>query len=401
MNDKYCKCKGIMIYINMMQRSVYSEKQHKNKHAARCFERMVKVLVCCAFFASSILWMSGCAKEEPESVVVIENTEDTASYGLIAVTRSDVVLSKSVTCTYTQTKEQNISFAQGGKRISKVYVNPGDTVQKGDILIELSEDNVGEQIDELEYKIERNKLLLGYLDKAEEFDKESAYNSFVYYTDKSEDELKKYDKNIEKIERDYEYRREDYNDEIEFDQKKLNELKSRQNGSKVYAQMSGTVYSVAENLEGQTSRKDEVVMKIVDNKSGFFETSDEDCLKNFKDGDVISMSIVYGNASGDYELTPYNISSWGEIQRFDILNGPDNEGIDVGTTGPLKLVLEEKKSVLSLPLGAIYYADGKPYVYMLDENNLRQIIWIETGLVGDDKVEITGGLDEGDKVVYK
>ena len=51
------------------------------------------------------------------------------------------------------------------------------------------------------------------------------------------------------------------------------------------------------------------------------------------------MSIVYGSASGEYELTPYNISSWGEIQRFDILSGPENEGIDVGTTGTLKLIL--------------------------------------------------------------
>ena len=206
---------------------------------------------------------------------------------------------------------------------------------------------------------------------------------------------------MESIERDYDYKREDYNDEIEFDKKKLNALKSEQSGSKIYASMSGTVYSIADHLEGSTSKKDEVVMKIVDSRSGFFESSDEDCLKRFKEGDVIEMSIVYGSASGEYELTPYNISSWGEIQRFDILSGPENEGIDVGTTGTLKLILERRDSVLSLPLGAIYHADGKPYVYVLDENNFRQMVWIETGLTGDDKVEITGGLSEGDKVVYK
>ncbi len=356
-------------------------------------------LLASLFFVCAIL--SSCNKTEEENIVVIEPEEETSSYGLIAVTRDDVILSKSVTCTYTQTKEQTVSFPVGGKRVSKVHVNVGDSVKTGDLLIELSEDNLGSQIDELEYKIAKNTLLLGYLDKAEEFDKQSAYNSFVYYTDKDEDDLKKYDKNIESIERDYDYRREDYNDEIEFDKKKLSALKSEQSGSKIYATMNGTVYSVADHLEGSTSKKDEVVMKIVDSRSGFFETADEDCQRLFKEGDVIEMSIVYGDASGDYELTPYNISSWGDIQRFDILSGPDNEGIDVGTTGTLKLVLERKDSVLCLPLGAIYHADGKPYVYVLDENNFRQMVWIETGLTGDDKVEITKGLSEGDKVVYK
>ena len=55
--------------------------------------------------------------------------------------------------------------------------------------------------------------------------------------------------------------------------------------------------------------------------------------------------------------------------------------------------------MLTLPLSAVYHADGKPYVYVLDENDFRQIVWIETGLVGDEKVEILSGLNEGDKVV--
>ena len=62
--------------------------------------------------------------------------------------------------------------------------------------------------------------------------------------------------------------------------------------------------------------------------------------------------------------------------------------------------MDERKNVLSLPKGAIYYADGKPYVYILDENSYRQINWVDIGLIGDDRVEITGGLSEGDMVVY-
>jgi hypothetical protein len=165
--------------------------------------------------------------------------------------------------------------------------------------------------------------------------------------------------------------------------------------------MDGVVYTVAEGLEGSTSKKDEVVMTIVDNASGRFETEEPDYASYFHEGEPVEMKIVYGSASGDYEVVPVDMASWGEKQVFEVFSGPDNEGIDVGVTATIKVVLDRHDQVLALPVGAIYHADGKPYVYVLDENDFRQIVWIETGLEGDDLVEVTSGLNEGDKVVYK
>lgn len=346
--------------------------------------------------------LCGCKGTEEDSVVMIEAEEENMAYGLISVVRDDVVLSKPLTCTYTQTQEQTVSFSVGGKRITKVHVNPGDKVKPGDLLVEMAEGDIGERIDELEYKIEKNKLLLGYLDKAEGFDEASAYTNFVSNNKNiTEDDVKRYDENQADIKQDYDYKREDYKDAIEFDEKELALLKSELAGTKIYSTMSGTVYTIKDNLEGSLSNKDEVVMTIVDSASGLFETTESSYAQYFTDGQIIEMSVVYGSAQGSYELTPFNKSSWGETQSFEIVSGPENEGIDVGTTGTIKIVLESRSQVLTLPLGAIYYADSKPYVYVLDENNFRQMKWIEVGLTGDDKVEITGGLNEGDKVVYK
>ena len=346
--------------------------------------------------------LCGCKGTEEDSVVMIEAEEENMAYGLISVVRDDVVLSKPLTCTYTQTQEQTVSFSVGGKRITKVHVNPGDKVKPGDLLVEMAEGDIGERIDELEYRIEKNKLLLGYLDKAEGFDEASAYTNFVSNNKNiTEDDVKRYDENQADIKQDYDYKREDYKDAIEFDEKELALLKSELAGTKIYSTMSGTVYTIKDNLEGSLSNKDEVVMTIVDSASGLFETTESSYAQYFTDGQIIEMSVVYGSAQGSYELTPFNKSSWGETQSFEIVSGPENEGIDVGTTGTIKIVLESRSQVLTLPLGAIYYADSKPYVYVLDENNFRQMKWIEVGLTGDDKVEITGGLNEGDKVVYK
>lgn len=356
--------------------------------------------IICLFVMICVL--SACGEQEEENIVVIDNEVQEANYGLVAVTRGDVVLTQSITATYTQLNEQTVSFDSGGRRVSKVYVNPGDSVKRGDLLIELAQDNLQSQIDELEYRIEKNELQLEYLDAAEKFEEQSAYNGFVYNDpDIDEDDVKAYQKNQDSIDRNYRYKREDLNDELEFDRRKLSKLKNDYNSGRIVSTMDGIVYSMVDNLEGSTSKKDEVVMTIVDNASGRFETAEPDFASYFHEGEPVELKIVYGSASGDYEVVPINMSSWGEKQIFEVFSGPDNEGIDVGTTGTIKVVLDKREGVLTLPIGAIYHADGKPYVYILDENDFRQMVWIETGLTGDDLVEVTSGLDEGDKVVYK
>ncbi len=365
----------------------------------RNFKKIISVMTAGLLVAASI---TGCGTEEEDKQVLVDNTTDSSVYGLVTVTRDNVVLTKAINATYMQIREQTVAFSTGGKKVSKVHVHQGESVNPGDLLVELSQDNLQEKIDELEYKIEKNKLQLEYLEKEYSFDMDDAYNSFVYNSgDISEDDLKNYDKNKESIDRNYRYRREDLNDEIEFDTKKLNSYKKELKDSMIYSTISGTVYTIADGLEGSTSKKDEVVMTIVDNASGRFETKEPDYASYFHEGEPVRMDIVYGSASGEYEVVPYDMANWGETQQFEVFSGPDNEGIDVGTSATIRVTLERKDNVLSLPIGSVYHADGKPYVYMLDENNFRQITWIETGLTGDDRVEITGGLNEGDKVVYQ
>ena len=62
---------------------------------------------------------------------------------------------------------------------------------------------------------------------------------------------------------------------------------------------------------------------------------------------------------------------------------------------------EKKEQVLFLPKKAVNKADDKYYVYVADENGMRQVKWIEVGVFGDNLVEIVGGLEEGDKVIQR
>ena len=57
--------------------------------------------------------------------------------------------------------------------------------------------------------------------------------------------------------------------------------------------------------------------------------------------------------------------------------------------------------VLSVPRDTVHEAGDKSFVYTLTEENVREIRYIETGLVGDERVEILSGLSEGEKVLKK
>ncbi len=379
------------------RRTVQHEAAGGDLHRLLFFRRVLALLLLPVLLA-------GCgdtaAEEEEEQMVVLDHSSEEPSYRLIPVTREDIVLSKALTATWVQSSEQTVTFPAGGRRITKVHVHQGDTVKPGDVLIELKSDSLEEQIDELQYRIDKNRLQLSYLDQAQAADEETAYNNFVYNTKEIEDsDVAQYERDKAVLAQNYRYKREDLNDEIEFDTKKIAKLRAELSGSTIRSTMNGMVYSLKEGLEGSTSRKDEVVMTIVDGSTGYFEMKEPDYASYFREGEPVPLSIVYSSASGEYELLPHNMSSWGETQQFTILSAPDNEGIDVGTSGTLTVTLDRRDSVLSLPTGAIYRADGKPYVYILDDQGFRQINWIETGLEGNDRVEILSGLSEGDQVV--
>lgn len=359
----------------------------------------------------------GCAEKQEETVVAIVPEDENVAYVMASTTRGDVMSTKNLTVTYKQTKDQEVCFDVGGKRIEKVHVHEGDKVKPGDVLVELSQGTLIEDIARLEYEIDRLTLELSFLPEHEEFELADSYSQYVRnnsaetpkddeYDDadakrRRENRVKVWEERDEDIKDNYRYQREDLTDELEFDKQELTKLKSELGGSRLVAKMGGIIYKVEDNLEGSISKKDKVIMTIIDGNEGLFEMQEPDYAQYFNEGDVIKMNIAYGSAQGDYELTPYNYSSWGDKQYFSILDGPENEGIEVDTAATIQAVLGCRKDVLRVPKETIFKADGKTYVYVLDESNMRSVRWVETGMVGDEFVEILSGLSEGEQVVKK
>lgn len=356
-------------------------------------------------FIFSCLLISGCgevAAYEEEELVITDTTEEAGIYTLVAVTRGDVALTETVSVDYVQAAEQKVVLSSGGKLINQVCVHVGEHVEPGDVLLKLEDDGIQEKIENIDYQIKLNEAKLAGLSEDEKLALEEVYLDYAYnHGLETEDDVKAYEKSTDSAKRQYRYQREDLEDAIEFDKEERAKLYIEQQNSLVCADISGMVYEIEKDLVGSMTKKDQVIMTIVDESDGYFCTKDSDVFSGIELADVYNVHITYGDAAGDYELTPARIGEWGEIQYYDILSEPESSILSVGVSGNMIVPIEEHKDVLMLPNACVHEAGDDRYVYVLDDNGMKTVSFIQIGLVGNDYTEIIDGLLEGDQVVKK
>ncbi len=343
------------------------------------------------------IYVSGCGEVTEAPLVEVDSEEDVVSYSTVQASIGDVILTRSIDCKYAQTNEQEVSFNVTGKYVSKVYVTEGDVVKKGDLLCELSSTDLETNIERLQYNIKKNELQLSYYDTNEALDIQDQWVNATSFGTPNEvvGDI------VTGIKERYARQRVLLNDTLEFDREELAKLQKELRDSRLYASMDGIVYRPKEHLEGSTTRMGEVVMTIVDNQNCLFEVEDMTYKDLFKAGEYVDMKIGYSAAAGDYVLLPYEIDKWEDKMRFEIYTGPDEATIDVGQTGTITVLADSREKVLSLPKDVVHLTPDSAFVYTLNSDNIREIRYVEVGLMGDERIEILSGLVDGEKVVRK
>jgi HlyD family secretion protein len=106
------------------------------------------------------------------------------------------------------------------------------------------------------------------------------------------------------------------------------------------------------------------------------------------EGEVIKIAFASTTTSGGGTAFPVEITL------------PENaeEKFKVGMNGDAEIIVEEKKDVLYLPLGAIKEKDDQPYVEVIEGKKIKTIT-VVTGLSTDTRTEVISGLEEGQKVI--
>lgn len=73
--------------------------------------------------------------------------------------------------------------------------------------------------------------------------------------------------------------------------------------------------------------------------------------------------------------------------------------LESGDRGTLTLTLDTREDTLYVNSKAISRADGRAFVYYIDEGGMRRMQEVETGLETGKLTEILSGLDEGDEII--
>lgn len=349
------------------------------------------------------LVLAGCGgtEEEDGNVIAVEQEAEPIEYDMAAAVLGDVQKTQRIRCIYQQLNDESLSFGISGKSVSRVYVQEGDTVEKGQVLAELSGMDKQEDIARLEYQIARNQLQLDYCQINEDYEISALWLNFLYQSGQSEEDRKSLEDSVARIQQNYDYAREDYQDAMNLDRLQLEQLQREAAASRLVAGMSGTVSHIKDRLEGSTSVRGEEVLTIIDGSECLFVTQEPEYAACFQEGTEVCMEISAGSGAGKYTLLPYGMERWGEQQLFSLAEGAENTAIEVGTAGSIVAVVDQRSQVLCIPIQAVHSAEGKDYVYVLGADQMREVKWIETGLYGDSTVEVLSGLTEGERVILR
>lgn len=355
------------------------------------------------------LSMTGCNSSNTdttsEHTIEVEKEKEAIEYTMDVVRRGDVSNTVTINCNYMQIEDEDISYGMDNEIISKVYVEKGDSVKKGDLLVELKTDSLEEQIDQLNFDIEYQKLLLKQTMELEQFElearKERYKATISQLTENSQiaAEKESLTDDLDSIAESYRTTIEDYQDTISIDEYKLDSYQQKIQDSKLYAGMDGTISYVEDNLENSLTTADDTIITIIDSSICAFTSTDTEYMDYFKEGDAVNISVGYGGKQEEKEAYPMNLSDWEDEMYFQLAEN-DYE-LTIGTRGTIDIILETATDVLYLSKNAIHKADDKSYVYVVDDEGMRNIQYVETGLSGSDTVEIKSGLAEGDYVVLK
>lgn len=376
-----------------------SELMNRNKHKSKKTKLVTGLLACVT--AVGMAFTTGCTTEEEPPLITVESGDDTLDYSFVTCVRDDLYSVVAIKCEYSKNAEQEVYFPVSGKKIDKVYVNIGDEVKKGDVLASLNIGSLKTDIEDLEYSIKRNELLLGYVSEQESLDMQSVYLDFAYGGGFAQGNEEYKDNRLKSITEGNDRTEQGYNDTLEFDKRKLSKLKKDYSDSMVYADFDGTVSYVADGLEGSTTNIEKCIMRIIDNEEGYFETEASDYVSYFSEGEKLDMKVLFGDGKGEYELLPMNMDQWGDKQYFSIASGEKTAELGAGSRGEIYIVTDERKDALCIPVNTVRYAGDDSYVYVINDSGLRDVRWITTGIEYDGKVEVTSGLEEGEKVITR
>lgn len=400
----------------------------KKKSYAGNAQSVIPVVLTGLFF---VMLIGGCGSKKTETIPDLEEpaasnaSYQQVTYGNIGTT--NVLLGTAVPKEYGQAYEANVT-------VTKILVEPGDMVEKGDVLAyadvdeasasreakqqELSHENTVYELNQKINQLQQDKLAnqQKQQDTAENNIQDAAENNI-----QEEDNMQ--ESATENNTQETEAEAEDITSQIavlqensrydtklhEYRVQKLNEeiaaLDALIADGTLKANHSGEVVYTKSLTVNRKAGAGENVAIVADTEDLAIELKDV-TVQNYKYKDV---SEKYMLQSGERVPVTEREYSTDELVLAKINNNYPNvliekpEGVELKAGELYPIYLEEKKAEHVLLVGndSLYQEDGETYVYVKAGDDTREKRKVTAGAADDHNTQITDGLAEGEAVYYE
>ncbi len=271
----------------------------------------------------------------------------------------------------------NMAFASGGK-LSWVGVTEGQEVKKGEALVRINPTGASQDLKIADATLREEASTL----------------------DRVYDDLKEKEDDETFSEKETRTAAETAKDRAVFGYIKAQNILAN---TTLTAPFDGFISFIAHPFAGINVLATETQIQVVNPETIYFEVSaDQSEVIDIKDGQRViivldSFSDEEIGASVDFVSYAPLAGEAGAVYRVKVKldEGVDISQIKVGMTGDAKFIMEEKEDVLWVPPKFVNSNTKGKYVNKGRKNNK---VYVEVGLEGEERVEIKGAINEGDKV---
>lgn len=352
-----------------------------------------RILAMLIIVVQAAIILSGCSifptEEEPDVPAI--KTPKPIEYSFYQVKKDTLVSSAAGIGTVTSIYYTTHSFSVGGSKFKALYVEPGQYVNEGDLLMELDNTELELEYLQAELAYERQKLLF------EEQDRQYR-NGSISNTAYRVAEL-----------------------ELENARKQYESIKSAYEGTQIYAKVSGKIvyinskYTAAtetvevvagENMISIDSENPDYIYVAFD-KSGSVSEYDP---QQFRVGAKLTLTLLDAAGRAVVGVDPFQ----GTVVSMDSIGSNSNSSKDkyyckmdnppdavvVGSSVRYDFIEYAIEDCIIIPVSALHEFNGNQFVYMLDSNtNLRKEVPVQIGYRTSSQAQVIDGLEVGDIII--
>ncbi len=248
--------------------------------------------------------------------------------------------------------------------MDRLWVDNGHYVKAGDLLVSFKSEELEKELESYEDKKEKDLLAIDHYKHLAEID--TSYN---------------YQNEIDSL-----------NQDIIVADAYIADINAIYDEINIRADSDGVISYINPYLYDNYIVVGDVLIKAYSSSENYFAETEEDI--DIKEGDVFSLE----NDMTRYEFAVSEVTSEG--QKTKIIFEPEENSKSVISEKNITLTIQKPKlsGVLCVKASAVFEENGHNYVYLYNEDGLREAREVTVGDYVDDMVVIESGLSEGDEV---